>query len=416
MSVANRVKNAWNAFLGRDPTDYKGVLEDGYSSSYNPYRVRISTSSLRSFVASIYNKIAVDISMVDIRHVRLTDEGKYKETINDQLNRAFTLDANNDQSGRDLIRDVVISMLDEGCVAVVPFECDTNPKDTDSYTVFKMRTAKILEWKPHYIFVRIYNEETGQYEDRWVEKRISAIIENPFYAIMNEPNSTAQSLTRVLNQLDRLNSEMSSGKLDMIIQLPYVAKTPIKKQQAEQRRKDLEEQINNSKLGVAYIDGTERVIQLNRPLENNLWEQAKELTTQLMNQLGFSMEVFNGTADEQVMLNYQNNTLAPILSEICESMERKWISRTAQTQKQGIRYYMDPFRLVPVAKLAELADKFTRNEIMSSNELRSVMGLKQSKDPKADELINSNLNQPDEKINKTVEEETNDVFQIEGGN
>lgn len=416
MSITNRVKNAWNAFLGRDPTDYKGVLEDGYSSSYNPYRTRMSTSSLRSFVASIYNKIAVDVSMVDIRHVRLTDEGKYKETINDQLNRAFTLDANNDQNGRDLIRDIVISMLDEGCVAVVPFECDTNPKNTDSYTVFKMRTAKILEWKPHYIFVRIYNEETGQYEDRWVEKRISAIIENPFYAIMNEPNSTAQSLTRVLNQLDRLNSEMSSGKLDMIIQLPYVAKTPIKKQQAEQRRKDLEEQINNSKLGVAYIDGTERVIQLNRPLENNLWEQAKELTTQLMNQLGFSMEVFNGTADEQVMLNYQNNTLAPILSEICESMERKWISRTAQTQKQGIRYYMDPFRLVPVAKLAELADKFTRNEIMSSNELRSVMGLKQSKDPKADELINSNLNQPDEKINETVEEETNDVFQIEGGN
>lgn len=405
MAIGSRVKNAWNAFLGRDPTNYREIYEDGISSSYNPYRVRMSTASLRSFVASIYNKIAVDVSMVNILHVRLTEEGKYKETINDELNRALTMDANIDQTGRDLIRDAVLSMLDEGCMAIVPYECDVDPKDTESYTVFKMRTAKILEWRPHNIKVRIYNEERGCYEERWFEKRICAIIENPFYVIMNEPNSTAQSLTRILNQLDQLNSEMSSGKLDMIIQLPYVAKTKIKREQAEQRRRDLEDQINNSKLGVAYIDGTERVIQLNRPLENNLWEQAKELTTQLMNQLGFSMEVFNGTADEQVMLNYQNNTLAPILSELCESMERKWISKTAQTQKQGIRYYMDPFRLVPVAKLAELADKFTRNEIMSSNELRSVMGLRQSTDPKADLLINSNLNQPEEKVQETVMKE-----------
>lgn len=405
MAIGSRVKNAWNAFLGRDPTNYREIYEDGISSSYNPYRVRMSTTSLRSFIASIYNKIAVDVSMVNILHVRLTEEGKYKETINDELNRALTMDANIDQTGRDLIRDAVLSMLDEGCIAIVPYECDVDPKDTESYTVFKMRTAKILEWRPHNIKVRIYNEERGCYEERWFEKRICAIIENPFYVIMNEPNSTAQSLTRILNQLDQLNSEMSSGKLDMIIQLPYVAKTKIKREQAEQRRRDLEDQINNSKLGVAYIDGTERVIQLNRPLENNLWEQAKELTTQLMNQLGFSMEVFNGTADEQVMLNYQNNTLAPILSELCESMERKWISKTAQTQKQGIRYYMDPFRLVPVAKLAELADKFTRNEIMSSNELRSVMGLRQSTDPKADQLINSNLNQPEEKVQETVMKE-----------
>lgn len=414
MSIGNRVKNAWNAFLGRDPTTYNDIYKDGFGTSYNPYRPRVSTSSLRSFVASIYNKIAVDVSMIDIRHVRLTEEDKYKETIDDQLNQALSLEANNDQTGRDFIRDIVISMLDEGCIAAVPYECDVNPEDTDSYTVFKMRTAKILEWKPHYIRVRIYNEERGKYEERWFEKRICAIIENPFYTIMNEPNSTAQSLMRILTQLDRINGEMSSGKLDMIVQLPYVAKTPVKIRQAKQRRKDLEDQLNNSKLGIGYIDGTEKIIQLNRPLENNLWEQAKELTTQLMNQLGFSMEVFQGTADEQVMLNYQNNTLAPILSEICESMERKWISKTARTQKQGIRYYIDPFRLIPVPKLAELADKFTRNEIMSSNELRSVMGLKQSKDPKANELINSNLNQPEEKVQKRGVIEEDVKIQNEG--
>lgn len=415
MAITNRVKNAWNAFLGRDPTKWNEVYNDGVGTSYNPYRVRVSITSLRSFVASVYNKIAVDISMVDIRHVRLTDEGKYKETINDQLNRALTTDANNDQSGRDLIRDLVLSMLDEGCIAVVPYECDVDPRSTESYTVFRMRVCKILEWKPHLILVRIYNEETGQYNEMWVEKRICAIIENPFYTIMNEPNSTAKSLTRVLNQLDQINSEMCSDKLNMLVQLPYSVKNPIKKKLADERKKDLEDQLNGSRFGIGYIDSTEKVIQLNRPLENNLWEQAKGLTEQLLNQLGFSMEVFNGTADEQTMLNYQNNTLAPILSEICESMERKWISKTAQTQKQGIRYYMDPFRLVPVAKLAELADKFTRNEIMSSNELRSVMGLKQSSDPKADKLINSNLNQPDEITKTKVVEKEQEEIQNEGG-
>lgn len=405
MAIQNRLKNAWNAFLGRDPTNWREIADDGFGTTYNPYHYQMKAANLRSFVASVYNKIAVDCSMVNILHVRLNEEGRYLETIKDQLNRALTLDPNNDQSGRDLVRDIVISTLDEGYVAIVPYECDVNPKDTESYTVFKMRTAKILEWKPHYIRVRIYNEETGNYQEMWVEKRICAIIENPFYAIMNEPNSTAQSLTRVLNQLDRVNAAASSGKLDMIIQLPFTARTPIKKRQAEERRKSIEDQINGSQLGVAYIDGTEKVIQLNRPLENNLWEQAKDLTQQLLNQLGFSMAVFDGTADEQTMINYQNNTLAPILAEITEAMERKWISKTAQTQLQGIRFYMDPFRLVPVQQLAEMVDKFTRNEIMSSNEFRSVMGLKQSKDPKADQLINSNLNQSKQDIQRFPVEE-----------
>lgn len=405
MAIQNRLKNAWNAFLGRDPTNWREIADDGFGTTYNPYHYQMKAANLRSFVASVYNKIAVDCSMVNILHVRLNEEGRYLETIKDQLNRALTLDPNNDQSGRDLVRDIVISTLDEGYVAVVPYECDVNPKDTESYTVFKMRTAKILEWKPHYILVRIYNEETGNYKEMWVEKRVCAIIENPFYAIMNEPNSTAQSLTRVLNQLDRVNAAASSGKLDMIIQLPFTARTPIKKRQAEERRKSIEDQINGSQLGVAYIDGTEKVIQLNRPLENNLWEQAKDLTQQLLNQLGFSMAVFDGTADEQTMINYQNNTLAPILAEITEAMERKWISKTAQTQLQGIRFYMDPFRLVPVQQLAEMVDKFTRNEIMSSNEFRSVMGLKQSKDPKADQLINSNLNQSKQDIQRFPVEE-----------
>lgn len=405
MAIQNRLKNAWNAFLGRDPTNWREIVDDGFGTTYNPYHYQMKAANLRSFVASVYNKIAVDCSMVNILHVRLNEEGRYLETIKDQLNRALTLDPNNDQSGRDLVRDIVISTLDEGYIAVVPYECDVNPKDTESYTVFKMRTAKILEWKPHYILVRIYNEETGNYKEMWVEKRVCAIIENPFYAIMNEPNSTAQSLTRVLNQLDRVNAAASSGKLDMIIQLPFTARTPIKKRQAEERRKSIEDQINGSQLGVAYIDGTEKVIQLNRPLENNLWEQAKDLTQQLLNQLGFSMAVFDGTADEQTMINYQNNTLAPILAEITEAMERKWISKTAQTQLQGIRFYMDPFRLVPVQQLAEMVDKFTRNEIMSSNEFRSVMGLKQSKDPKADQLINSNLNQSKQDIQRFPVEE-----------
>lgn len=396
-SLGERLKNSWNAFLGRDPTEWSGdYMYGGYS--YRPDRVRLSRTSLRSIVSTIYNRIAVDVSQIDIRHVRLDDEDKYKETIDSYLDYTISKSANLDQTGRSMIRDVVISMFDEGCVAIVPIDTTENPKKTESYDIYSMRVGKITQWFPYEVRVELYEEQKMQKREIILPKRMVAIVENPFYIIMNEPNSIGQRLIRVLNQLDQFNDDVAARRLDMIVQLPYVAKSEEQQKRANQRQKQIEEQLVGSKYGVAYLDGTERVVQLNRPLENNLWEQAQEYTAQLYNELGLTQSIFDGTADEKTILNYYDRTIEPILSAITEEMERKWLSRTAISQKQAIRYFRDPFKLVPVSQIAEIADKFTRNEIMSSNELRSVIGLKPSDDPKADQLINANLNHTPEEL------------------
>lgn len=399
--VRERFKNAYHAFMGRDPTpilDY----QMGYATSFRPDRVQLSRTNIKSVVSSVYNQIAVDCSSITIQHVRLDENDRYLETIKDSLNDALTKEANIDQTGKALVEDIVISLLDEGCVAVVPTVIDVDPRNTDSYKIFELRVGKILQWRPYHVFVEIYNDLTGQRVQRWFEKRTTAIIENPFYSIMNEPNSTAKRLTKVLNQLDRTNEENSGGKIDLIVQLPYLIRGEPRQKQAEKRRKDIEAQLTGSQYGIAYIDGTEKIIQLNRGVENNLWTQAKELQADLYNQLGFSASIFDGTADEKTMLNYNNRTIEPLMSAIVENMERKWISKTAQTQRQAIRFYKDPFKLVPVGQIAEIADKFTRNEIMTPNEIRSVVGMKPASDPKADELRNANLNHPDEEGTTTT--------------
>lgn len=393
--MRERFKNAWRAFTGRDPTPTWNY-QIGYTTSFRPDRVQLSRGNLKSVVASVYNQIAVDCASIKIQHARLDENDKYLETIDDSLNRALGREANIDQTGRELVKDIVISLLDEGCVAVVPTVVDINPANTDSYKIYELRVGKILQWRPYEVLVELYNDLTGEKKQRWCEKRTTAIIENPFYETMNEPNSTAKRLIRVLNQLDRTNEENSAGKLDLIVQLPYIIKSEPRLKQAEKRRKDIEAQLTGSQYGIAYIDGTEKIIQLNRGIENNLWEQATELKEDLYNQLGFSDSIFNGTADEQTMLNYNNRTIEPIMSAITENMERKWISKTAYSQKQGIRFFKDPFKLVPVSQIAEMADKFTRNEIMTSNEVRSIVGMKPVDDSKADELRNANLNHPDE--------------------
>lgn len=403
MAVTERLKHAWNAFMGRDPT-YK--YDYGYSSFYRPDRVRLSGNNLKSIVASIYNQISIYCASVNINHVRLDENGNFKEIINSSLNTALSLDANLDQTGRALIQDVVMSMLDEGCVAIVPTDTDRNPDDTDSYEIEELRVGKILEWKPKHVYVEVYNENNGKKERILLEKRFVAIVENPFYAIMNEPNSTAKRLIRVLNQLDQMNANISANKLDIIIQMPYSTQSKSLRERADQRVKTMESQLASSPFGIAYADGTEKIVQLNRPVENNLWTQAKELQQQLYNQLGFTQSIFDGTADESTMINFNNRCISPIVTAIVEEMERKWISKTARTQKQAIRFFNDPFRLVPVSQLAEIGDKFVRNEILSTNEVRSKLGMKPSDDPKANELRNPNLNHPDEEgTTSTVIEE-----------
>lgn len=401
-SLGERLKNSWNAFLGRDPTkDFmKAFRESAYGgSAYRPDRIRLSRGNERSIVTSIYNQIAVDVSLVNFKHVRVNENNQFTEIIYSDLNHALTKSANIDQTGRSLIKDLVLSMFDEGVVAVVPVVTSRDPLD-GSYNIYELRIGRILEWYPKSVKVEVYNDNSGKKEQIIVEKSFTAIIENPFYSIMNEPNSTLQRLIRTLNQIDSLNAVISSNKLDLILQVPYPIKLTARKEQAEMRRKELENQLNGSKYGVAYTDVTEKVVQLNRPLENHLWEQAKDLIEQLYNQLGFSPSIFDGTADEKAMLNYNNRTITPIATAISEEMERKWLTRTAITQGQAIRYFSDPFKLVPVADLAEIADKFTRNEIMTSNEIRAVIGMQPSDDPKADMLINSNLNQSNEAINQ----------------
>ena len=407
-----RFKSAWNAFMGRDPTATKYWYG---GSGTRPDRTRHRIQNERSTINSIYNRMAVDASSIDIKHVRLNDDGNYDKTMNSHLNDVLTKEANIDQTGRAMIRDVVYSMLDEGCIALVPTDLTEDPNVTESYEVLEARVGKVVEWYPQEVRVEVYNEMTGKKEEVIVNKRYTPIIENPFYSIMNEPNSTLQRLLRVLNQLDRVNEQNSAGKMDLIIQLPYPTKSAARKREAEDRRKNLEEQLSGSQYGVGYIDASEKVIQLNRSVENNLWNQAKELKEELLNQLGMTMEILNGTADEKTMLNYYSRVIEPILTAIIEELERKWISKTAQSQGQAVRFFRDPFKLVPISNIADIADKFTRNCIMTSNEMRSKIGLEPSKDPKADQLINSNLNQPEEESEKTKVvngEEKNDPSQF----
>ncbi len=392
-SFGDRLKHAWNAFRNRDPTDYADL---GTSYMYRPDRPRFSRGNERSVVTAVYNRIALDVAAINIRHIRLDKNGRYSEDINSGLNNCLTVEANADQTGRAFIQDAVMSLLDEGCVALVPIDTSFNPKITSSYDILSMRTGKILDWYPRHIRVRIYNDKSGLKEDVLIPKALAAIVENPLYAVVNEPNSTLQRLLRKLVLLDGIDEQISSGKLDLIIQLPYVIKSEARKKQAEERRRDIENQLAGSKYGIAYTDGTEHITQLNRPVENKLMKQIEYLTSMLYSQLGITQAVLDGSADEKTMLNYYNRTVEPIVSAIADEMRRKFLTKTARSQGQSIGCYRDPFKLVPVNDIAEIADKFTRNEIVTSNEIRQAIGMKPSSDPKADQLVNSNISQPQE--------------------
>lgn len=392
-TLGSRFKNAFNAFFSRDPTP---AYNYGPSYSFRPDRPRLSRGNERSIITAVYNKIALDVASVDFHHCKVDDNGRYVEDMKSGLNECLTLQANIDQTYQSFIQDVVLSMFDEGVVAVVPVETTLNPDVSDGYDVLSMRTAKIIQWYPKHIKVNLYNERTGRKEDLILAKSDVAIIENPFYAVMNEPNSTANRLIRKLALLDATDEQTASGKLDLIIQLPYVIKSEARKKQAENRRKDIEMQLAGSKYGIAYTDGTEKITQLNRSVENNLMKQIEYLRDMLYSQLFITQSIMEGTADEKTMLNYNSRVIEVIVSAIACEMKRKFLSRTARSQNQTISYFRDPFKLVPVDNMAEIADKFTRNEIMTSNEIRQVIGMKPSDDPKADELRNSNLNHPDE--------------------
>ena len=394
LSVGSRFKNAWNAFRNREPTK---VFQDiGYGYSYRPDRFHLTRGNERSIVTSVYNRIALDVAAIDIRHVQLDAEGRFCDVVQSGLNNCLSTEANLDQTGRAFIQDAVMSMMDEGCIAIVPVDTDDDPDDTTGYQILSMRVGRIRDWYPKHIRVELYNEETGRKQDIVVPKSTVAIVENPLYAVINEPNSTMQRLIRKLNLLDAVDEQSSSGKLDLIIQLPYVIKTETRRKQAEKRRKDIEQQLAGSKYGIAYTDSTERITQLNRSLENNLMKQIEYLTSMLYSQLGITQSILDGTADDKTMLNYYNRTIEPIIAAIVDEMKRKFLSKTARSQNKSIKFFRDPFKLVPVADLAEISDKFTRNEIATSNEIRQVIGWKPSDDPKADELRNSNLSQPNE--------------------
>ena len=393
-SFGSRLKHAWNAFMNRDPTIHYRDIGNGYS--YRPDRPVFTRGNERSIITSVYNRIALDVSAIDIKHCKLDENGRFIEEVNSHLNKCLSLEANIDQTGRAFIQDIVMSMLDEGCVAIVPTTATANPDITQAFDIGSMRTAKILEWYPQHVKVRVYNERTGKKEDIIRPKKSVAIIENPLFAVINEPNSTMQRLIRKLNLLDIIDEQSGSGKLDLIIQLPYVIKSEARRQQAEGRRKDIEMQLAGSKYGIAYTDGTEKITQLNRSVDNNLMNQIEYLTSMLYGQLGITQSVLDGTADEQTMLNYHTRSIEPIISAIVDEMKRKFLSKTARSQYQSISFFRDPFKLVPVNNIAEISDKFTRNEIMTSNEIRQIIGMKPSDDPKADELRNSNLNHPDE--------------------
>lgn len=406
--LSERLQHAWNAFNNKNPTiNYNSTVY--YGGSYiNQSRPRLSIGNERSIVNAIFNRIAADVAAVDIRHVRLDSNGRYTETINDGLNLCLTLDANIDQTGRALIQDAVMSMFDEGVVALVPIDTTISPVESGGFDILSIRTGKIKEWMPKHVRVEVYNERIGRREEIIVPKKMVAIVENPFYSIMNEPNSTLQRLIRKLNLLDVVDEQSGSGKLDLIIQLPYVIKTDARRQQAEKRRKDIEMQLAGSKYGIAYTDGTERITQLNRSVDNNLMKQVEYLTDTLMGQLGITNEILNGTANETTMLNYNTRIVAVICTALVEAMQRTFLTKTARTQGQSISFFQDPFKLVPISAIADIADKFTRNEILSSNEIRGIIGFKPVDDPRADELRNKNLNKSNEEINSpTVVDEQN---------
>ena len=397
-SLGTRLKHAWNVFRSRDPT--QDFRDTGMTYYYRPDRPRFTRRNERTIMTSVLNRIALDASAIDIMHVRLDENGRFLEIMDSGLNNCLTLSANADQTGRALKQDIIMSMLDEGCVAVVPTDTTTDPNKTESYRIDTMRVGKIVQWRPQHVQIRVYNENTGKKEEIWLSKSVVAIIENPLYAVMNEPNSTMQRLIRKLALLDVTDEQTASGKLDLIIQLPYVVKTEARRQQAETRRKDIEMQLAGSKYGIAYTDGTEKITQLNRSVENNLMKQVEYLTNQLYSQLGITQAILDGTADDKTMLNYYNRTIEPIVAAIVDEMKRKFLTKTARTQHQSIQFFRDPFRLVPVNDIAEIADKFTRNEIMTSNEIRQIVGMKPSGDPKADELRNSNISQSKEDIQR----------------
>ena len=392
MGLIDRFKRAVNVFA-REPT-WGDYYDTGPGYSYRPDRVRFSRGNERSIVTSVYNRIALDASAINIRHVILDDEGRYKQNAEDGLHNCLTLEANKDQTGRAFLQDVVMSLMDEGCVAIIPIDTTDDPANTDSYGILTMRTGKILEWYPNHVLVRAYNDRTGRQEDIKLLKSTIAIIENPFFTVMNEPSSTMQRLIHKLNLLDSIDEQSGSGKLDLIIQLPYTVKSNLRREQANQRKKDLEMQLAGSKYGVAYVDATEKVTQLNRSVDNNLMTQIEYLTNLLFSQLGITQSILDGTADEKTMLNYYNRTIEPIVSAIVDEMKRKFLTKTARSRNHSIQFFRDPFKLVPVNDIAEIADKFTRNEIMTKNEMRQVIGMKPSDDPKADELRNANLSEP----------------------
>lgn len=392
LSFGSRIRRAWNVFKNRDPmTDMSWRL--GYGDSQRADRVILSSNNEKTIVNAIYNRIALDVASLKFRHVRLDENERFKEEMSTGLNEVLKTEANLDQSGRAFVHDMVLSMIDEGVVAAVPVETTDDPEVSGSYDILQMRVGPIVEWYPQHVKVRLYNSVTGQRQEFTFRKRDVAILENPFYAVMNAPNSTLQRLIRKLRLLDVIDEQAGSGKLDLIIQLPYTIRSEARQQQAEVRRKSVEDQLAGNKLGIAYIDSTEKVIQLNRSVENNLLKQVEYLTSMLYSQLGFSQSILDGTADEQTMLNYQNKTVEPLASTITDEFKRKFLTKTARTQGQSIMFFTEPFRITPVSQIAEIADKFTRNEILTSNEIRQIIGIKPSDDPKADELRNSNLNQ-----------------------
>lgn len=390
LSFGSRLKHAWNAFLNRDPP--RSLYGGGFS--YRPDRVRLTGGNERTIITAIYNRIALDAAAITINHVRLDDDGRFDEVIDSGLNRCLNLEANIDQTGRSLVQDIVMSLLDEGVAAVVPVDFDRGKGG--SYEIGTLRVGKVVEWYPEHVRVQLYNDHTGQKEEVTLPKRMVALIENPFYSVMNEPNSTMQRLMRKLRIMDAVDEQAGSGKLDLIIQLPYAVKSETRRQQAIQRREDLEKQLAGSRYGIGYVDATEHITQLNRSLENNILKSVEYLTTMLYSQLGITQEIMNGTADDAAMTNYENRTIEPILSAIVDEMKRKFLTDKERKDRQSILFFRDPFKLAPIGTVAEMADKFTRNEIMSSNEFRQVIGLKPSKDPKADQLLNKNLSPSEE--------------------
>ena len=395
MNIGSRLKHAWNAFLNRDPP---GSRHYGGGYSYRPDRMRFSRGSERTIINAIYNRIALDAASITINHVKLDENNRFDSIIDSGLNYCLNTEANADQTGRGLIQDIVMTFLEEGVAAVVPEKTNFDPRYSNSYEIYSMRVGVPVEWYPNHVRVRLFNELTGQKEEITFPKKMVALIENPFYAVMNAPNSTMQQLVRKLALLDVVDEQAGSGKLDMIIQLPYVIKSPARREQAEQRRADIEQQLSGSKYGIAYTDGTERIVQLNRSLENNILKSIEYLTNMVYSQLGVTQEILNGTADEKTMNNYMNRIIEPVISAIADEFKRKFLTKTARTQGQSIMFFRDPFRLAPVSMIAEMADKFTRNEIMTPNEFRQVIGMKPSKDPKSDQLANRNIASADKKM------------------